>query len=188
MNGPVSNGVVTWIPDTRIIYINGNIDHQAAYLFNVALLELENMNPNQDITVYINSNGGEIYSGLSMIDTMNLISCDVATVCIGIAASMAALLLMSGKKGKRSILPHSTVLIHQPLQSLGNTLMQASDIEIAARQINRLKNMVYTIIRDATGQPYEKVEEDCDRDYALFAKEAVDYGIADYIVQSHKQQ
>lgn len=184
-NEVFGNNVVTLIPNTRIIYINGIIDAQAAYLFNIMLLDLEHKDPNQDITVYINSNGGEINSGLAMIDTMNLISCDVATVCIGMAASMGALLLMSGQKGKRYILPHSMVLIHQPLQNFGNSLMQATDIEIAARQISRVKNMVYRIISDATGQTYEKVEEDCDRDYTLFAQEALDYGIVDSIVKSH---
>jgi len=171
---------------TRIIYINGPIDDNVAYHFNTTLLKLEKEDANTDIVVYINSPGGSVIAGLSMIDTMNLVSCDVSTVCVGLAASMGAMILMSGEKGKRKILPHSQVLIHQPLQNLGDSFRQASDIEIVAKEASRTKETLYTIIRDATGQPYEKIEKDCDRDYTLSAKEALEYGLVDEIVKSHK--
>jgi len=171
---------------TRIIYINGPIDDNVAYHFNTTLLKLEQEDATKDIVVYINSPGGSVIAGLSMIDTMNLVSCDVSTVCVGMAASMGAMILMSGEKGKRKILPHSQVLIHQPLQNLGDSFRQASDIEIVAKEASRTKETLYTIIRDVTGQPYEKIEKDCDRDYTLSAKEALEYGLVDEIVKSHK--
>lgn len=173
---------------TRIIYINGAIDQNISYHFNTTLLKLEQENPCEDITVYINSPGGSVLDGLSMIDTMNLISCDVSTICVGMAASMGAMLLMSGTKGKRKILPHSQVLIHQPLQNLGNSFRQASDLEIAAKEVLRIRNTLYEIIHETTGQPYEKIEKDCDRDYTLYAEEALRYGIVDEIIASHKNQ
>ena len=171
---------------TRIIYINVPIDDNVAYHFNTTLLKLEQEDATKDIVVYINSPGGSVIAGLSMIDTMNLVSCDVSTVCVGMAASMGAMILMSGEKGKRKILPHSQVLIHQPLQNLGDSFRQASDIEIVAKEASRTKETLYTIIRDVTGQPYEKIEKDCDRDYTLSAKEALEYGLVDEIVKSHK--
>ena len=171
---------------TRIIYINGQIDQYMAYHFNTTLLKLESEDAYKDIVVYINSPGGSVIDGLSMIDTMNLISCDVSTICVGMAASMGAMLLMSGCKGKRKILPHSQVLIHQPLSNLGNAFRQASDLEIAAKEVVRTKNTLYTIIHDTTGQPYDKIEKDCDRDYTLSAKEALEYGIVDEIISSHR--
>lgn len=175
------------LEDTRIIYINGPIDNNMAYHFNTTLLKLENENSSEDITVYINSPGGSVTDGLAMIDTMNLISCDVSTVCVGMAASMGAMLLMSGTKGKRKILPHSEVLIHQPLRRFGDDYKQASDIEIVAKDIIRSKKRLYDIIHETTGQPYEKIERDCDRDYTLFADEALEYGIVDEIIRSHKR-
>lgn len=121
-----------------------------------------------------------------MIDTMNLISCDVSTICVGMAASMGAMLLMSGEKGKRKILPHSKVLIHQPLQNLGDSFRQAADLEIVAKEAIRTKETLYTLIKEATGQPYSKIEKDCDRDYTLSAQEALEYGIVDEIIRTHK--
>ena len=171
---------------TRIIYINGAIDDNVAYHFNTALLKLEHESGSEDIVVYINSPGGSVSAGLSMIDTMNLVSCDVSTVCVGMAASMGAMLLMSGEKGKRKILPHSQVLIHQPLQNLGDSFRQASDLEIAAKEAIRTKETLYSIIEQATGQPYSKIEKDCDRDYTLSAQEALEYGLVDEIIRSHK--
>lgn len=171
---------------TRIIYINGAIDDNVAYHFNTALLKLEHESGSEDIVVYINSPGGSVSAGLSMIDTMNLVSCDVSTVCVGMAASMGAMLLMSGEKGKRKILPHSQVLIHQPLQNLGDSFRQASDLEIAAKEAIRTKETLYSIIEQATGQPYSKIEKDCDRDYTLSAQEALEYGLVDEIIKSHK--
>ena len=121
-----------------------------------------------------------------MIDTMNLISCDVSTICMGMAASMGAMLLMSGEKGKRKILPHSCVLIHQPLQNLGDAFHQASDLEIMAKEAVRTRETLYSIIHECTGQPYEKIARDCDRDYTLTAQEALEYGLVDEIVVSHR--
>lgn len=181
-----SNVAMALLEGTRIIYINGAIDDNIAYHFNTTLLKLEQEDANTDIVVYINSPGGSVIAGLSMIDTMNLVSCDISTVCVGMAASMGAMILMSGEKGKRKILPHSQVLIHQPLQNLGDSFRQASDIEIVAKEAIRTKETLYTIIRDATGQPYDKIEKDCDRDYTLSAKEALEYGLVDEIIKSHK--
>ena len=158
------------LKDTRIIYINGAIDDDMACAFNTILLNLEHENPDEDIILYINSPGGSVPAGLSMIDTMNLISCDVVTICVGLAASMGALLLMSGTKGKRKILPHSKTLIHQPLGSFNSGAMQVSDIEIVAKELLRTKEEVYTIISECTGQPYEKICADCDRDHTLTAQ------------------
>lgn len=181
-----SSVAMALLEGTRIIYINGAIDDNVAYHFNTTLLKLEQEDADTDIVVYINSPGGSVIAGLSMIDTMNLVSCDISTVCVGMAASMGAMVLMSGEKGKRKILPHSKVLIHQPLQNLGDSFRQASDIEIVAKEASRTKNTLYSIIRDATGQSYEKIEKDCDRDYTLSAKEALEYGLVDEIVKSHK--
>lgn len=173
---------------TRILYINGAIDDNIAFHFNTALLRLEHENSSADITVYINSPGGSVPAGLSMIDTMNLVSCDVSTICVGMAASMGAMILMSGEKGKRRILPHSNVLIHQPLQNLGDGFRQASDIMIAAKEAERTRETLYSIIREATGQPYDKIAKDCDRDYTLSAQEALEYGLVDEVVCSHRNR
>lgn len=181
-----SQVALSHIEGTRIIYINGAVDDNMAYHFNTLLLKLEHENSNEDIVVYVNSPGGSVTAGLSMIDTMNLVSCDVSTVCVGMAASMGAMILMSGEKGKRKILPHSQVLIHQPLQNLGNTFRQATDIEIMAKEARRTKETLYNIIQSVTGQPYEKIEKDCDRDYTLSAQEALEYGLVDEILRSHK--
>ncbi|MCR5339560.1 MAG: ATP-dependent Clp protease proteolytic subunit [Lachnospiraceae bacterium] len=188
MNAEQNEGTValSLLEGTRIIYINGPIDDNMAYHFNTALLRLEHDDGEADVVVYINSPGGSVTAGLSMIDTMNFVSCDVQTICVGMAASMGAMLLMSGEKGKRKILPHSLVLIHQPLQNLGNAFRQASDLEIAANEMMRTKKTLYKIIEESTGQDYEKIEKDCDRDYTLTAEEALEYGIVDEIIRSHK--
>lgn len=179
---------ISLLEGTRIIYINGVVDDDMAYFFNTLLLRLESEDNSSDITVYINSPGGSVPAGLSMIDTMNLISCDVSTIGVGMAASMGAMLLMSGEKGKRKILPHSKVLIHQPLNNLGNEFRQATDLEIIANEAKRTKETLYTMIEEATGQPYSKIERDCDRDYTLSAQEALEYGIVDEIIASHKNR
>lgn len=168
--------------EERIIKINGEITNDLADFFNSALLALEKDDPGKDISVYINSPGGDVVAGLSMIDTMKTISCDVSTVCRGLAASMGAMILMSGEKGKRRILPHSTVLIHQPL---GGTEGQAADIEIYAREIKRKKEELFSMICSATGQSMDKVAIDCDRNYIMTAKEAKEYGIVDEIIEPH---
>lgn len=181
-----SQVAIALLEGTRIIYINGGVDDQMAYFFNTTLLRLEREDSNADIVVYINSPGGSVTAGLAMIDTMNLISCDVSTICVGMAASMGAMLLMSGQKGKRKILPHSKVLIHQPLRSFGEAFMQATEIEIASNEIIKTRETLYSLIHDATGQDLDKIAQDCERDYTLDAKEAVDYGIVDEIITSHK--
>lgn len=174
------------LENTRIIYLNGGVTDEMAFWFNILLLKLESKDSKQDITVYINSPGGSVSAGLAMIDTMNLISCDVSTVCVGFAASMGAMLLLSGEKGKRKSLPHSKVLIHQPLGGMGQGMHQATDIKITADNIMRTRATLYDMIRVATGQSIEKIEADCERDYTLSAAEALDYGIIDEIVESHK--
>lgn len=175
-----------FLVENRILYLNGAVTDEMAFWFNTTLLQLEAEDANSDITVYINSPGGSVSAGLSMIDTMNLISCDVSTICVGMAASMGAMLLLSGEKGKRKILPHSKVLIHQPLMNFGPGRQQASDIKITAENIMKVREELYEMIVEATGQSFEKVERDCERDYTLSAQEALEYGIIDEIVKSHK--
>lgn len=168
--------------EERVIYVNGPITDNLAALFNISILEMEQEDPASDIKVYINSPGGSVTAGMSMVDTINMVSCDVSTICVGMAASMAAVLLMAGEKGKRLILPHSYVLIHQPL---GGTSGQAKDIEIYASEIRRQKEVLYTFISDSTSQDISRVEADCDRNYTMSAKEALDYGIVDRILTRH---
>jgi ATP-dependent Clp protease, protease subunit len=181
-----ASSVISQLEGTRIIYLNGVISDEMAYHFNTMLLKLEHENSRDDIIVYINSPGGSVIAGLSMVDTMNLVSCDVSTVCVGLAASMGAIILASGRKGKRKILLHSKVLIHQPLQNLGDMYRQATDLEILAREAVRTRETLYSILVETTGQSFAKIEKDCDRDYTLFAQEALEYGIVDEIIRSHK--
>ena len=143
------------------------------------LLYLDSSDPGKDVSIYINSPGGSVYAGLGIYDTMQYISSDVATICTGIAASMAAVLLVAGQAGKRFALRHSRVMIHQPM---GGAQGQASDIEITAREIQKLKKELYTIIADHSGQPLEKVWQDSDRDYWMTAEEAKDYGMIDRVL------
>ena len=143
------------------------------------LLYLDSTDPGKDVSIYINSPGGSVYAGLCIYDTMQYISSDVATICTGMAASMAAVLLVSGAKDKRFALRHSRVMIHQPM---GGAQGQASDIEITAREIQKLKKELYTIISDHSGQPFEKVERDSDRDYWMTAQEAKEYGMIDDVL------
>ena len=175
------------IQGTRVLYINDAITSDMAFHFNTTLLQLEHENSKEDITVYINSPGGSVIDGLSMIDTMNLVSCDVSTICVGQAASMGAMILMSGQKGKRKMLSHSEVLIHQTMAVLQGRL-QTSDLKILADDAVRTRETLYKIICDTTGQPFEKVEQDCERDYTMTAEEALKYGIVDEIVTSHKEK
>lgn len=163
----------------RIIFLGTGINDQVANIINAQLLFLESVDPKKDIQIYLNSPGGSVYAGLGMYDTMQYISPDVATICTGLAASMGAVLLCAGAEGKRTALKHSRVMIHQPL---GGAQGQASDIEITAREIMKLKKELYDIISDHTGKPFEKVEEDSDRDYWMTAKEAKDYGMVDEVL------
>lgn len=153
-------------------------------MIQAQLLFLDSSDPGKDVSIYINSPGGSVYAGLGIYDTMQYISSDVATICTGMAASMAAVLLVAGEKGKRFALPHSRVMIHQPM---GGAQGQASDIEITAREIQKLKKELYTIIADHSGQPFEKVERDSDRDYWMTAQEALDYGMIDNILTKAKK-
>ncbi len=167
----------------RIIFLGAPIYDDAANIIQAQLLFLESADPAKDIQIYINSPGGSVSAGLGIYDTMQLISSDVATICTGLAASMGAVLLTAGAKGKRSALPHSRVMIHQPL---GGAQGQASDIEITAREILKVKKELYTIISTHSGQPYEKVEHDSDRDYWMTAEEALAYGMIDKVLVRNK--
>lgn len=163
----------------RIIFLGTGIDDQVANIVQAQLLFLTSLDASKDIQIYINSPGGGVYAGLGIYDTMQFIQPDVATICTGMAASMGAVLLCAGANGKRSALPHSRVMIHQPL---GGAQGQASDIEITAREIIKLKKELYEIIANHSGQPFEKVYEDGDRDYWMRAEEAREYGMIDEIL------
>ncbi|MDT0293493.1 ATP-dependent Clp endopeptidase proteolytic subunit ClpP [Mesonia ostreae] len=163
----------------RIIFLGTGINDQIANIVQAQMLFLESTDANKDIQIYINSPGGSVYAGLGIYDTMQFIKPDIATICTGMAASMGAVLLCAGAAGKRSGLPHSRVMIHQPL---GGVQGQASDIEITAREIMTLKKELYTIIAKHTGQEYDKVHEDSDRDYWMKADKAKEYGMIDEIL------
>ncbi|MDV7187868.1 ATP-dependent Clp endopeptidase proteolytic subunit ClpP [Lutibacter sp. TH_r2] len=163
----------------RIIFLGTAIDDYVANIIQAQLLFLESVDSSKDISIYINSPGGSVYAGLGMYDTMQFIKPDVATICTGMAASMGAVLMCAGTKGKRSALPHSRVMIHQPL---GGAQGQASDIEITAREIMKLKDELYQIISKHSGQSMEKVHADSDRDYWMKAEEAKAYGMIDEIL------
>ena len=163
----------------RIIFMGTAINDQVANIIQAQLLFLESTDSSKDIQIYINSPGGSVYAGLGIYDTMQLIKPDVATICTGMAASMGAVLLCAGEKGKRSGLTHSRVMIHQPL---GGAQGQASDIEITTREILSLKEELYKIISKHTGQDYEKVYADSDRDYWMKAEKALEYGMIDEIL------
>lgn len=163
----------------RIIFLGTTINDQVANIIQAQLLFLESVDAAKDISIYINSPGGGVYAGLGIYDTMQFIKPDIATICTGMAASMGAVLMCSGEKGKRSVLPHSRVMIHQPL---GGAQGQASDIEITAREILKLKDELYQIIAKHTGQTPEKVHNDSDRDYWMKAEEAKAYGMIDEIL------
>lgn len=164
----------------RIIFLGTPINDNIANIVQAQLLFLESTDSNKDIQIYINSPGGSVYAGLGIYDTMQFIKPDIATICTGMAASMAAVLLCAGENGKRSGLPHSRVMIHQPM---GGAQGQASDIEITAREILSLKKELYQIISKHSGQTYEKVEEDSDRDYWMKAGQAKEYGMIDEILR-----
>ena len=167
----------------RIIFIVGGIDDYVANLVVAQLLFLESEDPKKDIYMYINSPGGVITSGLSILDTMNYLKCDVSTVCFGQAASMGAVLLSCGAKGKRFALPNSRVMIHQPL---GGARGQATDIEIQAKEILTLKEKLNKILSETTNQSIKKIQTDTERDYFMNAQEAVKYGLVDEILKNRK--
>ena len=167
----------------RIIFINSPIEDNMASLVVAQLLFLEAEDPEKDISIYINSPGGVVTAGLAIMDTMNYIKCDVSTICIGQAASMGAVLLAAGTKGKRIALPNSRVMIHQPL---GGAEGQASDIKIAAQEILKIRDVLNKILADATGKSLKKIEDDTDRNFFMTAEEALKYGIIDEIYSRKK--
>ncbi|NER09427.1 ATP-dependent Clp protease, protease subunit [Muriicola jejuensis] len=167
----------------RIIFLGTGISDQVANIVQAQLLFLASADSSKDIQIYINSPGGSVYAGFGIYDTMQFIKPDVATICTGMAASMSAVLLCAGEKGKRSGLKHSRVMIHQPMSGAQG---QASDIEIAANEVLKIKDELYTIISKHSGQPFDKVYEDSDRDYWMKAEEALAYGMIDEILERDK--
>ena len=163
----------------RIIFLGTQVDDYTANVIQAQLLYLDSSDPGKDISIYINSPGGSVYAGYGIYDTMQFISSDVSTICTGMAASFAAVLLVAGTKGKRMALPHSRVMIHQPM---GGAQGQASDIEITAREIQKLKKELYTIIADHSHTDFDKVWADSDRDYWMTAEEAKEYGMVDEVL------
>jgi ATP-dependent Clp protease, protease subunit len=168
----------------RIIFLGVPINDYVANIIQAQLLYMESVDPKKDIQIYLNTPGGSVYAGLGIYDTMQYISPDVATICTGIAASMGAVLLCAGTKGKRTALKHSRILIHQPM---GGAEGQASDIEITAREIMKLKKELYEIIAKHSNQDYEKIWKDSDRDYWMTSGEAKEYGMIDEVLLSNKK-
>ena len=179
--GERSYDIYSRLLEDRIIFLTGEINDAVADTVVAQLIYLEGKDPNKDICLYINSPGGSVTAGLAIYDTMNYIKCDVSTICIGIAASMGAFLLSSGKKGKRYALPNSEIMIHQPL---GGAQGQASDIKIQADHILKTKKRLNTILAKNSGKPYEEIERDTDRDNYLSAEDAKEYGLIDEIFVS----
>jgi len=167
----------------RIIFLGTPIDDYIANIVQAQLLFLESADPSKDIQIYFNTPGGSVHAGLGIYDTMQIISPDIATICTGMAASMGAVLLTAGSKGKRSALKHSRVMIHQPM---GGASGQATDIEITAREIMKLKKELYDIIAIHSGKSYDQVEKDADRDYWMTSTEAKEYGMIDEVLIRHK--
>ena len=167
----------------RIIFLGTEINDYAANTIQAQLLYLDSIDSQKEISIYLNSPGGSVTAGLGIYDTMQFISSPVATICTGMAASMAAVLLVAGQEGKRSALPHSRVMIHQPL---GGVQGQASDIEITAREIQKMKKELYTIISEHSHTPFDKVWADSDRDYWMSAQEAKEYGMIDQVFEKRK--
>ena len=179
--GERSYDIYSRLLNDRIVFLGEEVNSVTANLVIAQLLHLESQDAEKDISLYINSPGGEVYSGLAILDTMNYIKPDVSTICVGMAASMAAVLLAAGAKGKRFSLPHSKIMIHQPI---GGAQGQQTEIEIAAREIRETRNTLNQILADCTGKPVEQVERDTDRDNYLRAERALEYGLIDRIVTS----
>jgi ATP-dependent Clp protease protease subunit len=169
----------------RIIFLGLPIDDYVANIIQAQLLYLDSSDPGKDIQIYLNTPGGAVHAGMGIYDTMQYISADIATICTGMAASMGAVLLTAGTKGKRSALKHSRIMIHQPM---GGAEGQASDIEIVVREILKIKKELYEVIALHTGKPLEQVEKDADRDYWMTATEAKDYGMIDEVLTRSKKQ
>lgn len=169
----------------RIIFLGVPIDDDVANIIQAQLLFLESQDPDRDIQIYLNSPGGQVYAGLGIYDTMQYLKPDVSTICTGMAASMAAVLLCAGAKGKRFALPHSRVMIHQPM---GGAQGQASDIEIEAQEIMKIKKELYEIIANHTGKDFDQVWNDCDRDHWMIASEAKEYGLIDHVLSNNDRK
>lgn len=183
-NGERAYDIYSRLLKERIIFLHDEINHDTASITIAQLLFLEAEDSKKDITMYINSPGGEIQSGLAIIDAMNHIKCDVSTVCTGMAASMGAMILSQGTKGKRYVLPNSEVMIHQPLSGIEG---QASDIELKAKHILKLKEKLYKILAEATGKTIDQITKDGDRDFWMDANEAKKYGIIDDVLKPKKK-
>lgn len=168
--------------DSRVVMLDGEVNDQSASLITAQLLYLESVDPDADISLYINSPGGSVSAGMGIIDTMNLIKPDVVTIGCGMSASMGAVILASGAKGKRYVLPHGEVMIHQPL---GGTQGQATDIVITAEHIKSIRKTINHILAEATGRDYDEIDRDTERDNYMTAQEAVDYGLVDAIITKH---
>ena len=177
--GERSYDIFSRLLNDRVIFLSDQVNDTTASLVVAQMLFLEAQDPDKDISFYINSPGGSVSAGMAIYDTMNFIKCDVSTICIGMAASMGASLLSAGTKGKRFALPHSEIMIHQPL---GGAKGQATDIEIQAKQILRIKATLNEILAENTGKPLEIIEKDTDRDNYMTAQEALDYGLIDKIL------
>ena len=169
----------------RIIFLGTQVDDYTANVIQAQLLYLDSSDPGKDISIYLNTPGGSVYAGLGIYDTMQFISSDVATICTGMAASMGAVLMVAGAEGKRSALKHSRIMIHQPMCGAQG---QASYIEITAREIQKLKKELYTIIADHSHNTFERIEKDSDRDYWMTAEEALEYGMIDKILFNEKKK
>jgi ATP-dependent Clp protease, protease subunit len=179
--GERSMDIYSRLLNDRIVFLGTPVDDQVANAIIAQLLHLDSEDPEQDINVYINSPGGSVTAGLAVYDTMRFVNADVATTALGMAASISAVLLAAGTKGKRNVLPNTRVLLHQPWVQ-GGPGGQASDVEIQARELVRTKRRMNEILAEATGQPFEKIERDTDRDYIMGAEEAVEYGVVDRVV------
>lgn len=166
--------------DSRVLVLNGEISDELCTQACIALLQLEAENDKEDITLMINSPGGSVQAGFMLIDTIGVLKCDVEVICMGLAASMGAMILMAGTKGKRKALPHARIMLHQPLG--GAQLMQATDFEITAKEMSRTKKELYEFICSCTGKSFSQVAEDCDRNFWMSSREAVEYGIIDSVV------
>ena len=179
--GERSYDIFSRLLNDRIVMLSEEVNDVTASLIVAQLLYLEGQDPSKDINLYINSPGGSITSGMAIYDTMNYISCDVSTICVGMAASMGAFLLAAGAKGKRCALPNSEILIHQPS---GGTRGQASDMKIHAERIIKIRDNLNRILAEKTGQPYEIIERDTERDHFMSAHEAKEYGIIDAVIEN----
>lgn len=179
--GERSYDIYSRLLNDRIIFLNGEVTDDMASIIVAQLLFLESVDPEKDISLYINSPGGSVTAGMAIYDTMNYIKCDVSTICMGMAASMGAFLLSSGTKGKRIVLPQSTIMIHQPS---GGAQGQATEIKIVAENILKTKKKLNEILSENTGQPLDKIETDTERDFYMDAEEALNYGIVDSIIKN----